>query len=100
MIDIKDLTILLIWLEKEKQTALESAEENWPEDSKFIDDLSNWFDQIGLKIYGNPPESSVDTVVVREDDCGQVIDVLYEYKKDRLAQDGEIQLRLTTSKDI
>ena len=45
MIDIKDLTILLIWLEKEKQTALESAKENWPEDSKFIDDLSNWFDQ-------------------------------------------------------
>ena len=100
MIDINDLTILLTWLEKEKQTALESAKESWPEDSKFIDDLSNWFDQIGLKIYGSPPESSVDTVVVREDDCGQVIDVLYEYKKDRLAQDGEIQLRLTTSKEI
>ena len=100
MIDIKDLTILLTWLEKEKQNALESARENWPNDNKFIDDLSNWFDQIGLKIYGNPPESSVDTVVVREDNYGQVIDVLYEYKKDRLAQDAEIQLRLTTSKDI
>ena len=100
MFDIKDLTILLTWLEKEKQNALESARENWPNDNKFIDDLSNWFDQIGLKIYGNPPESSVDTVVVREDNYGQVIDVLYEYKKDRLAQDAEIQLRLTTSKDI
>lgn len=100
MIDIKDLTILLTWLEKEKQNALESARENWPNDNKFIDDLSNWFDQIGLKIYGNPPESSVDTVVVREDNYGQVIDVLYEYKKDRLVQDDEIQLRLTTSKDI
>lgn len=100
MIDIKNLTTLLLWLEKEKQTALESARENWPDDNKFIDDLSIWFEQISLMIYTNPPEDSVDTVVVQEDDCGQVINIIYEYEKNRLAQDGEIQLRLTSSKDI
>lgn len=86
----------LEWLNNQKNVAIKTAIEKWPDEYKFIAELSLWFEQITDAIRDHPPEDNVRRVIVKENIHGDAVGVDYEYypKNDSLI--GIIAFRTTT----
>ena len=92
----KYLLQTLIWLREQKNRAIKTAFNEWPDDYKFIAELSLWFEQITDAVRNHTPEDNVRRVIVKENIHGDAVGVDYEYypKEDPLI--GEMAFRTTT----
>ena len=75
----KYLLQTLIWLREQKNRAIKTAFNEWPDDYKFIAELALWFEQITDAIRNHQPVDNVRRVIVQEDIRGNAIDIDYEY---------------------
>ena len=90
----------LEWLNNQKNVAIKTAIEKWPDDYKFIAESALWFEQITDAIRNHPPEDNVRRVIVKENIHGDAVGVDYEYypKEDPLMGKWLFALLRLTSK--
>ena len=83
-------------MNNQKNVAIKTAIEKWPDEYKFIAELSLWFEQITDAVRNHPPEDNVRRVIVKENIHGDAVGVDYKYypKEDPLI--GKMAFRATT----